>query len=306
MPGKSRSRTKHGRSGKRGGANGNIKSTSTAEYRGKHNILTEQEVKSLDADELAAGGLVLDLKYAMWDLEHCDPKKCSGVKLRRLGALKSLRLQQRWPGLVLTPEGKQAVSPADREVVRAHGVCVVDCSWARLDEVPFSKMKGAFPRLLPYLVAANPINYGKPMRLSCVEAIAACLAITGFMPEAETVLGNFKWGQSFLTLNAEIIELYQQCEDSASVVEAQATYLASVNAERDERRANRQYGDGFLARGEGEEEEGLQDESAADEDEGNETEEKNAPVPVSRRDDMWPSSSDDDDGDWRADFRKKN
>lgn len=174
---------------------------------------------------------------SMWDLKHCDPKKCSGRKLARHGLIKNLRLGQKFPGLVLTPVGTNCVSPQDREIIKSSGIAVVDCSWARLDETPFNKMRSSHPRLLPFLVAANPINYGKPCKLSCVEAIAASMYITGYKQEALWYLNKFSWGHAFIELNKELLDGYAGCADSKEILEVQRSYLENATSEGQQSRS---------------------------------------------------------------------
>jgi len=124
------------------------------------------------------------------------------------------------------------VSPTDCDIIRKYGCAVVDCSWARLDDTPFNRMKTSYPRLLPFLVAANPINYGKACQLSCVEAIAATLIITGFSDEAKLYLGKFSWGHSFLELNSELLEKYALCTSSEEIIATQEEYLKKAWQEK--------------------------------------------------------------------------
>ncbi|XP_021918237.1 ribosome biogenesis protein TSR3 homolog isoform X2 [Zootermopsis nevadensis] len=193
----------------------------------------------------------------MWDLGQCDPKKCSGRKLSRHGLIRTLRLGQRFGGVVLTPVGEKCISPSDRTIISTHGLAVVDCSWAKIDETPFTRMKSTHCRLLPFLVAANPINYGRPCHLSCVEALAAALHITGFQEEAQLYLSKFKWGKSFITLNQTLLDAYAASQgDSSSVVAIQNKYLEEARLEK---AAHYQDVSDFPSSSE-EEEEGIRDE----------------------------------------------
>ncbi|KAG5356035.1 Ribosome biogenesis protein [Yarrowia sp. B02] len=189
-----------------------------------------------------AAGSSFPAKMAMWDFEHCDPKRCSGKKLHRLGLIKSLRVGQKFSGVVVSPNGKHVICPDDRLIVEEHGAAVVECSWARLDEVPFNKIGGPHERLLPYLVAANPVNYGRPWKLNCVEALAACFAITGHLDWAEEVLSHFSWGQAFLQINEELLEVYAECTDADSINEAQKMWLDEIEAEHARRQEEKAAG----------------------------------------------------------------
>ncbi|KAJ1983218.1 ribosome biogenesis protein tsr3 [Dimargaris verticillata] len=175
----------------------------------------------------------------MWDFDHCDPKRCSGRKLARLGMVKELQLTRAFRGIVLSPIGTQAVSPQDLDIALKHGLAVVDCSWARVEEVPFNKMKIKHHRLLPFMVASNTVNYGRPLKLNCAEALAACLYILGMQQAGDYVLSPFNYGREFYELNKAVIARYATCQDSSEIVRAQQAYLTQIDESQQQQRADR-------------------------------------------------------------------
>ena len=102
--------------------------------------------------------------------------------------------------------GRPAAFARDYHLIHSDGLAVVDCSWNRLDDVPFARIKSAAPRLLPWLVAANPVNYGAVQARRRRGASARGLYISGYRDAAELLMNKFKWGHGFITLNREVLE----------------------------------------------------------------------------------------------------
>ncbi|MFB6068430.1 MAG: DUF367 family protein [Halobacterium sp.] len=152
-----------------------------------------------------------------------DPAKCTARKLARFDLVDLHRSDRATPyGVVLNPHAERALSPADAEA--AGGTLVaLDCSWESAGEARFS-LPGEH-RALPYLVAANPVNFGRPLKLTTVEALAAALVVFGRRDHAERILAKFTWGETFLELNDEPLRRYAACEDSSDVVAVQGEYL---------------------------------------------------------------------------------
>ncbi|KAH3765223.1 ribosome biogenesis protein TSR3 [Pelomyxa schiedti] len=191
----------------------------------------EEGVEEDDDEGGDTPGKVVGIKLGLWDFCQCDSKRCTGRKLMRMKLAKKLSLSAVFGGVVLSPTGTMTVSPADRDIILHNGAAAIDCSWAQIDTTPLARTKGAHPRLLPWLVAANPVNYGKPIQLSCVEALAATLFITGFEHDARFLLSKFVWGHAFISLNSELLTIYSKCPNGAAVIAAQQAYLEKCEAE---------------------------------------------------------------------------
>jgi len=167
------------------------------------------------------------VKISVYHAKQCDPKKCSTLKLKRFGMVRVVHRVKFLPkgAVILNPFSEKAFSSADRERVEHRGLAAIDCSWIHADEVFELNMRGA-SRCLPYLLAANPVNYGKPTKLSTVEALAAALYIAGFKRGAEKLLSIFKWGPQFIRLNQKFLDSYAKAKDSSDVVELQKKFMA--------------------------------------------------------------------------------
>ena len=188
------------------------------------------------------------LRLSLWDFAQCDPKRCTGARLVKRGLVRSMPLKQSFKGIVLSPRGTVSVSPADLPILEKTGLSMIDCSWARLEEIPFRQMQAGHHRLLPFLVCANTVNYGRPSKLSCAEAAAATLYICGRKEAGVALLREFSWGMEFMKLNQELLDIYADCKDAEELVQKQNEWLAEAEQQQ---QSNKARGEGNMNRTDG-------------------------------------------------------
>ena len=153
--------------------------------------------------------------YALY-YRHDNPKYNTVHKLIRLGMVK--HVDKPPPNsIVLDPLSPHPVSKTDKGLLERYGVVVLDASWRKIRTI-LGKHRG-LRRRLPLLLAANPVNYGKPYLLSSAEALAASLLVTGFDEQAQELLLVFKWGPEFLKINEKLISLYSEASNSQEIIE---------------------------------------------------------------------------------------
>jgi len=167
------------------------------------------------------------IKLIVYHTGEDDPRKCSAKKLSRLGFAKLERNMRKIPkhAVLLNPFAEKSLSREDLSVAEETGVLAVDCSWENA-EVCFSRLeKMSASRALPFVVAANPVNYGKPFKLTTLEAFAAALYILGEIDHAREILNIYKWGPHFLELNKQPLEDYRKAENSTEVIQIMKHYI---------------------------------------------------------------------------------
>lgn len=167
--------------------------------------------------------------HAIW-LAQDDKTKNTAVKLSKRGLLilheRISRLPRR--GIILDPLCGKVVGPEDRELIASGGALVgLDCSWAQIERSVelVNKRTKLQSRMLPMLLAANPVNWGKPGKLTTAEALAAAMWILGHKEQARQILASFSWGEQFLNLNMEPLEAYSSAETSKELVRMQLKFF---------------------------------------------------------------------------------
>jgi len=168
--------------------------------------------------------------HALW-LAQDDPKKNTAVLANKRGNLRLHKKINTIPrrGIILEPLCGKVFGPEDHELILERGGAVVglDCSWAHIESSVEQVMKRTRlqPRMLPLLLAANPVNWGKPGRLTTAEALATVLFLLGREEQAREILGAFRWGERFFELNKEPLEAYAAASSSAELVELQFEFF---------------------------------------------------------------------------------
>lgn len=80
------------------------------------------------------------MRKIIYEFGQCNLKRCSGHRLVNYKKIESVNLKYRFNGIILSPEGTQSISPADRDHIMKSGIGLIDCSWNKVEEFDFSKL----------------------------------------------------------------------------------------------------------------------------------------------------------------------
>ena len=168
-----------------------------------------------------------EIKLIVYHANEDDPKKCSAKKMAKFNyaTLKTHIRKMPKDAILLNPFAQKSISKEDLKIAQKNGIIAVDCSWKNAESAFDYLDKKNHSRAIPFVVAANPVNYGKALKLSTIEAFAAALYILDYKEKAEKIMKLYKWGKTFLTLNKEPLEDYRKAKTSREIIEAMNQYI---------------------------------------------------------------------------------
>jgi len=167
------------------------------------------------------------IKLIVYHTNEDDPKKCSARKLHKFGfaQLETNIIKIPKNAIILSPFAEKSISKEDLDIVRRYGIIAVDCSWKNVKNCFNLFDKKYKTRALPFVIAVNPVNYGKPFKLSTLEAFATVLYILDETDFAKEILNLYKWGPHFLRLNKGPLEEYRKAKSSNEVIKIMKQYI---------------------------------------------------------------------------------
>jgi pre-rRNA-processing protein TSR3 len=169
-----------------------------------------------------------EIRLVIYHANEDDPKKCSAKKLNKFGHANLITNINKIPKnmILLNPFSKKSLSPEDKNLAQKNGILAVDCSWKNVEE-QFEKISiHQQSRALPFVVAVNPVNFGKALKLTTLEAFATSLYILGAVDQSEKILQLYQWGPNFLILNKEPLNDYKNSKNSLEVIKHMKQYLS--------------------------------------------------------------------------------
>jgi len=168
------------------------------------------------------------IQLIVYHANEDDPKKCSARKLHKFGFAKLEKNIRRMPkhAILLNPFAKKSLSKEDERTAKENGILAIDCSWKNAEKSFDELAQDSISRALPFVVAVNPVNYGKALKLTTLEAFAAALYILGHVEQAKEILNIYKWSPHFLELNKNPLEDYRMAKNSKDVIKSMKLYIS--------------------------------------------------------------------------------
>ena len=163
-------------------------------------------------------------------LNQDDPRKCTARKLQKNGLVSLHDSPNGAPrrGYLLDPRSNTILAPEDRGLISLGGsIVVLDCSWKLIEEsldliAGKTRLEG---RILPFLLAANPVSWGKIGRLSLCRGIGSLFGYSRAMGASRGYCPNLPFGNQFLDLNREPLEAYSTARSRDEILEIQREFF---------------------------------------------------------------------------------